>query len=221
MNHRRLSFLVVVALVFLTHISPYAVAFSTVTPSTRLGRTSFVGRSRDTSFLLRRGVNQSPVATRRSCRSPTSLSVATNSIAQPLTVLQNCFLKVLPVCTAAMLSFFSRTRKHDSRTKARDSLSLCTVGFLLGRSSTKPFWKRYESVRDIPSNCFGPTAPILTGRAVLVSDGVPYHSLFAHAILVVSDRTSERTKSCRKRLCRFASVPLIPPKRPSLANPGR
>jgi endonuclease YncB( thermonuclease family) len=43
------------------------------------------------------------------------------------------------------------------------------IGIQIGR--TKPFWKRYTSVLDIPSSNFGPEGKVLKGRAVRVSDG--------------------------------------------------
>jgi len=43
------------------------------------------------------------------------------------------------------------------------------IGFRLGR--IQPFWKRITEVLEIPSGYFGPTAPILKGRAASVTDG--------------------------------------------------
>lgn len=43
------------------------------------------------------------------------------------------------------------------------------IGYRMGK--TKPFWKRYTSIMDIPANMFGSDAKVLRGRAVSVSDG--------------------------------------------------
>lgn len=43
------------------------------------------------------------------------------------------------------------------------------LGFWIGR--VPPFWKAYRDVMEIPKKYFGPNAPVLTGRAVSVSDG--------------------------------------------------
>ena len=43
------------------------------------------------------------------------------------------------------------------------------TGVLAGK--IQPFWKRFEDTMDIPSSYFGPSAPLVPGRAVSVSDG--------------------------------------------------
>lgn len=43
------------------------------------------------------------------------------------------------------------------------------VGFKAGRM--QPFWRRFNTVQDIPSSYFGDTAPWLRGRVLTVSDG--------------------------------------------------
>mmetsp|Transcript_5868 Transcript_5868/g.8301 ORF Transcript_5868/g.8301 Transcript_5868/m.8301 type:complete len:340 (-) Transcript_5868:36-1055(-) len=51
--------------------------------------------------------------------------------------------------------------------------TILIVTFLIGIQvgKTRPFWKRMTNVMDIPSNYFGPKAPILKGRVVSFSDG--------------------------------------------------
>jgi len=50
---------------------------------------------------------------------------------------------------------------------------LLGTSFLMGiwLGGVHPFWKRFTSVLDIPTSYFGPTAPVLRGIAVSVSDG--------------------------------------------------
>lgn len=62
-------------------------------------------------------------------------------------------------------------RELTELTPARTALigASFIVGFALGR--VRPFWKRYQSVMDIPLSRFGPSAPALRGRAVSVTDG--------------------------------------------------
>jgi endonuclease YncB( thermonuclease family) len=81
----------------------------------------------------------------------------------------NPLLKKIFASFVSIPFFFVREFQSMSRKQRLIALSLLMVGFFLGR--VKPFWTRYTSVTDIPSSSFGPNAPILTGRAVTVSDG--------------------------------------------------
>ena len=62
-------------------------------------------------------------------------------------------------------------RELKALNKIQTALFFCTllIGIQIGR--TKPFWKRFTSVLDIPSSYFGPEGKVLKGRAVRVSDG--------------------------------------------------
>eukprot|EP00521_Asterionellopsis_glacialis_P017718 CAMPEP_0195298450 /NCGR_PEP_ID=MMETSP0707-20130614/23497_1 /TAXON_ID=33640 /ORGANISM="Asterionellopsis glacialis, Strain CCMP134" /LENGTH=297 /DNA_ID=CAMNT_0040360567 /DNA_START=189 /DNA_END=1082 /DNA_ORIENTATION=- len=65
----------------------------------------------------------------------------------------------------------------------------CQVG------KTRPFWKRMTNVMDIPSNYFGPKAPILRGRAVSVTDGDTIRFLHVPTFFhPTSIRTSQKEK---------------------------
>ena len=79
------------------------------------------------------------------------------------------------VVTKGFDSIFSFTKICFGELKALNAvqtalfLSTFLLGILLGR--TKPFWKRFTNVLDIPTSYFGPDAKMLKGRAVRVSDG--------------------------------------------------
>jgi endonuclease YncB( thermonuclease family) len=59
--------------------------------------------------------------------------------------------------------------KDLSKTQRMLFLLTLVLGFVLGK--IQPFWKSFKDVTEIPGRYFGPTAPVLTGRAVSVSDG--------------------------------------------------
>jgi len=69
--------------------------------------------------------------------------------------------------TLGNLSNFTETQKIFVGVLATTSFA---IGFKAGRGWTNP-WRRFATVRDIPSSYFGETAPFLRGRVLSVSDG--------------------------------------------------
>ena len=212
----RLSLLVVEGLIFLTLQTPNVVAFSTLALSRRFSGTTFVGRSRDPLSTVRRPLKQAPVIARSPSQSSTSLCMTVNYIEKSYTIILNGVLKFLSLCTVAMLSIL-REVQHMTRGQKLVTLSLFTAGFLLGR--TKPFWKRYESVRDIPTGYFGPTAPILTGRAVSVSDGDTIR--FLHTPLATSRKKIQKSEKVSETALPIRICTIDTPETPKFGKPGQ
>mmetsp|Transcript_44759 Transcript_44759/g.50187 ORF Transcript_44759/g.50187 Transcript_44759/m.50187 type:complete len:331 (-) Transcript_44759:430-1422(-) len=80
------------------------------------------------------------------------------------------------------------------------------IGYRLGR--IQPFWKRITSVLDIPSGYFGPTAPILKGRAASITDGDTIRFLHVptwfHPLSINKSKKEKLSTTCLPiRLCTF------------------
>lgn len=80
------------------------------------------------------------------------------------------------------------------------------IGFRLGR--IQPFWKRITDVLDIPSGYFGPTARILKGRAVSITDGDTIRFLHVptwfHPNKINKSKKEKLSTTCLPiRLCTF------------------
>ena len=92
-------------------------------------------------------------------RLPTKLSasatgtVVTRGFGHLFSIIKICFRELKALNTIQTVLFFSTF----------------LLGIQIGR--TKPFWKRFTNVLDIPSSYFGPEGKVLKGRAVRVSDG--------------------------------------------------
>lgn len=142
-------------------------AVASFSPSTRLP-------NRGGAFLERKTAPSRPSAP----ATKSSLFMAGQAAASKAPLVQ----KLVNSLVAVPVFFF---RQFQTMTRSQKLTAFCflAAGFLLGR--TKPFWTRYTAVIDIPSSYFGPDAPVLTGRAVRVSDGdtirflhtpTPFHS---------------------------------------------
>jgi micrococcal nuclease len=68
-----------------------------------------------------------------------------------------------------MFAMLTRELSALNRVQKIMFATIFVAGVLVGR--TKPFWRRFTDVMEIPGSFFGPTAPRLSGRAVSVSDG--------------------------------------------------
>jgi hypothetical protein len=178
----RLLVLVVLLLLFTTSIFPVT-AFTMVSPvklkamnSARIYNSS---RSRCTG--VKPGAAQPikhdryPAAAAATAAAPSSSTSSSYALsmaaAMPFSIGTSISNSPLKTVFKKALSFIVSTslflmREVHSMTRAQKVLMIVvfTCGFLAGR--VKPFWKRYTSIVDIPREYFGPSAPVLTGRAV-------------------------------------------------------
>lgn len=100
---------------------------------------------------------------------PTRLSTTTLAASSKTTTT----LKSLQTRILTLLSSFTSLlwREFKELSKFQKALLATTfvAGYMCGK--TKPFWKRYTSIMDMPGRMFGTDAPVLRGRAIRVSDG--------------------------------------------------
>ena len=88
--------------------------------------------------------------------------------------------------TTKIQTLFDESSEHFRSTNVQIVVITisCSASFLLGFKvgRVRPFWQRLTSVQDIPSSYFGPTASMLRGKVVTVSDGDTFRFLHTPTI---------------------------------------
>ena len=95
--------------------------------------------------------------------------------------------------------------------------TIFVVGMLIGR--TKPFWRRFIDVMEIPGSFFGPTAPRLWGRVVSVSDGDTLR--FLHVPTWWSPTTLKEGEKVSSQTLPVRICTIDTPETPKFGKPGQ
>ena len=127
---------------------------------------------------------------------------------------------VLSTLSGSLL-FFVREFRGMTPPQKVVLLCFCVTSFALGRCASKPFWKRYESVLDIPKHYFGATAPVSRGRAVSVSDGDTIRFLHTPTRLHPTDIRKEKKEKASEHALPIRICTIDTPETPKFGKPGQ